>query len=145
MAIVKNRMEKPFFFIMDFEGSYRVLLRHKYFWSTCFWQWKEDPFKSFWNFHKNAFCSFSFLNESKITFSVLMIRLKCTVVHYANLNSSSINNPYLRAVEYASFFFRFLIYVYFNEAFVKSVMKKLSFFNANFQNSFQEYYRILGW
>ena len=105
MAIVKNRMEKPFFFIMDFEGSYRVLLRHKYFWSTCFWQWKEDPFKSFWNFHKNAFCSFSFLNESKITFSVLMIRLKCTVVHYANLNSSSINNPYLRAVEYASFFF----------------------------------------
>ena len=42
--------------------------------------------------------------------------------------------------------FRFLIYVYFNEAFVKNLMKKLSFFNTKFQNSFQDvvYYRVLG-
>ena len=42
--------------------------------------------------------------------------------------------------------FRFLICVYFNEAFVKKFMKELSFFNTNFQNSFQNvvYYRILG-
>ena len=76
-----------------------------------------------------------------------MIHLKCTVTHYANLNSSPINKPYLRAVEYAiSFFFRFLIYVYFNKAFVKNFMKKRSFFNTIFQNSFQDvvYYRILG-
>ena len=33
---------------------------------------------------------------------------------------------------------QFLIYVYFNDAFVKNFMKKLSFFNANFQNSFQD-------
>ena len=31
MAIVKNLMEKPSIFVMDFEGSYEVLLRHKYF------------------------------------------------------------------------------------------------------------------
>ena len=82
-----------------------------------------------------------------------MIHLKCTVVHYANLNSSSINKLYLRAVEYTfsvfcffCFFFRFLIYVYINEVFVKNFMKKLSFFNAKIQNSFQDvvYYRILG-
>ena len=31
MAIVRNLTEKPSFFVMDFEGSYEVLLRHKYF------------------------------------------------------------------------------------------------------------------
>ena len=33
-----------------------------------------------------------------------MIHLKCTAVHYANLNSSFLNKHYLRAVEYAIFF-----------------------------------------
>ena len=28
MIIVKNLMEKPSFFIMDFDGSYEVLLSH---------------------------------------------------------------------------------------------------------------------
>ena len=87
-----------------------------------------------------------FLNERNITISLLMIHLKCTVVHYANLNSSSINKPYLRAIEYAiSFFFRFLIYNYFNEAFAKNLMKKLSIFSTNIQNPFQDvvHYRIL--
>ena len=67
-----------------------------------------------------------------------MIHLKCTDVHYANLNSSSINKPYCKLFR----FFQFLIYVYFSEIFVK----KLSFLNINFQTSFQEvvYYRILG-
>ena len=45
--------------------------------------------------------------------------------------------------------FRFLIYVYFNKhnTFVKNLMKKLAFFNSNFQNSFQYvvYYRIFGY
>ena len=31
MTIVKNLMKKPSFFIMNFEGSNEVLLRHKYF------------------------------------------------------------------------------------------------------------------
>ena len=75
-----------------------------------------------------------------------MIHLTFTAVHYANLNSSSLNKYYLQAVEYTiSFFFPFHIYVCFNDAFIKNFMKKLSFFNANFQNSFQDvvYYRIL--
>ena len=36
-----------------------------------------------------------FLNERNITTSLLMIHLKCTVVHYVNLNSSSKNKPFL--------------------------------------------------
>ena len=52
------------------------------------------------------FVSF-FLNERNIATSILMIHLKCTVVHYATLNSSSINKPYLWAVEYAISFFSF--------------------------------------
>ena len=53
------------------------------------------------------FVSLYFLNERNIATSLLMRHLKCTVVHYANLNSSSINKPYLGAVEYAILFFYF--------------------------------------
>ena len=50
--------------------------------------------------------SLVFVSEVNITTSLLMIQLKCALVHYANLNSSSINKPYLWAVEYViSFFF----------------------------------------
>ena len=81
------------------------------------------------------------LNEGDITTSFLMIHLKCTVMHYNNLNRSSINNPLLRDVEYATLFF----FYFFNEAFVENFIKKLLLFNANFQNSFQDVvdYRIL--
>ena len=41
------------------------------------------------------FVSLFFLNERNITTSLLMIHLKCTVAHYSNLNSSSINKPFL--------------------------------------------------
>ena len=90
------------------------------------------------------FVSMYFLNERNITTSLLMMHLKRTVAHYAYLNPSFINKPYLRAFEYAiSCFFLFLIYDYFNEAFVKNFMKKLSFFNTNFKNSFQDVVYIL--
>ena len=51
------------------------------------------------------FVSLFFLNQRNITTSLLMIHLKCTVVHYANLNSISISKPYLRAFEYAILLF----------------------------------------
>ena len=67
------------------------------------------------------FVSLFFLKERNITTSLLMIHLKCAVVHYANLNSSSINKSFLNygPLNMPFRFFRFLIYVYFNEAFVK--------------------------
>ena len=52
-----------------------------------------------------------------------MIHLKCTVVHYANLNSSILK---LRAVEHA-ISLGFFIYVYFNEAFVKKLSNNYHF------------------
>ena len=72
--------------------------------------------------------SLFFLNKRNITTSFLMMHLKCTVVNYANLNSSSINKPFLnmlfnRPSNMLFRFFQFLIYVYFNEAFVKKFMK----------------------
>ena len=58
MTIVKNVMEKPFFFIIDIVDFYETLLRRKYFRSTYFWQWDNGSLKVFWNFHGNAFCFF---------------------------------------------------------------------------------------
>ena len=58
------------------------------------------------------FVSLFFLNKRNITTSLLMIYLKCTVVHYANLNSSPINKPYFRAVEQAILFFFDFLYMY---------------------------------
>ena len=92
------------------------------------------------------FVSLFFLNERNITTSLFMIHLKCTAVYYANLNSSSINKPFLN---YGSFnmllHFFFISYLcFFKQGFVKNFMKELSFFNKNFQKSFQDvvYYKI---
>ena len=60
---------------------------------------------TFDNETKMDFVSLFFLKERNITSSLLMMHLKCTVVHYDNLNSSSINKLYLRAAEYAISFF----------------------------------------
>ena len=67
----------------------------------------KGPF-DFWIFRGNAFFLCFFLSKRNNATSFLMIHLKCAGVHYANLNTSSINNPYLWAVEYdISFFFSF--------------------------------------
>ena len=58
------------------------------------------------------FASLFFLNQRNIATSLLMINLKCTVVHYANLNSRFISNPYFQAVEYTISFFFFLDFLF---------------------------------
>ena len=85
MTIIKNLMEKPSFFIMDFEGSYEVL---KYLWSSVHTFNNETTalLKFFGIFTEMHFVSLFFLNERNIMTSILMIHLKCTVVHYANTN-----------------------------------------------------------
>ena len=94
--IVKYYLKNPSLFMMNFKSSYyKVLLRHKYFWSKNFWQWNWSPFKVFWNLHGNAFCFLCFLNERNITNSFLMIHLKSAVGHYANLNSSFISKLFI--------------------------------------------------
>ena len=66
-----------------------------------------------------------FQNERNITTFLLVVHLKCTVLHYADLNSSSKNKPFLNygSLNMLFRFFRFLIYVYFSETFVKILMK----------------------
>ena len=98
MTIVKN-------LIMDFEGSNEFLLCHKYFWSTHFWQWNAGPFKTFWNLHGNASCFFIF-SKWNITTSLLMIHLKCTVAHYANLKFKDLKQAIfkLRAIHWICYF-----------------------------------------
>ena len=91
---------------------------------------KRRFFYIFWNLHENAFCFIFFLNKRNITTYPLMIYLKYTAVHYTNLNSSSVNNPFLKYRPLnmlVCFFFRFLIYVYFNKTFFKNFMKKIYF------------------
>ena len=132
MTIVKNLMEKPFFFIMDFQGSYAFLLRHKYFDLHTFDNEMTGLVKCFEISTEMHFVSLVFLNEKYITASLFMIHLKCVVAHYANFNSTSINKSYLRAVKYTiSFFFQFLIYVFFKKAFVKTLCKSHYFLKQN--------------
>ena len=71
------------------------------------------------------FASLFFLKERNMTTSLLMIHLKYAVVHYANLNPNSINKSFWNygPLNMLFCFLRFLIYVCFNEAFVKKFMK----------------------
>ena len=138
MTIVKNLK-------MEFEGSYEVLLPHKYFWSTHFWQWNDGTFNFFFGICTEMnFVSLFFLSEINIATSLLMIHLKCTIVHYANLNSSSVSKPF---VNYGPLNMLFLLFMFIlTRIFSKPFEKRLSFFNTNFNNSFQDVlcYRILG-
>ena len=92
------------------------------FWSAYFLQGNGDQFfKICMDMH---FVSLFFVNERNITTSLLMINLKCAVACYGNLNSSSINKFFLNYGSLNMLFrlFPFLIYFYFNEAFIKKYM-----------------------
>ena len=82
--------------------------------------------------------SLFFLNERKIITSLLMIHLKCAVVRYSNLNSRSINKPYLRAVEYdISFFFDFLFIFIFTRLLQKTLWNNCHFLIQTFKTHFK--------
>ena len=55
---------------------------------------------------------------------------KCIIAHYANLNSSSINKPFLNYEQSHILFsfLRFRIYVYFNEAFCQKLYEETMIF-----------------
>ena len=91
--------------MMDFEGSDEVLVRHNIFDLDSFDSETTALLKVFEIWTEMHFLSLVFRNEKNITTSFLIIQLKCAIVHYANLNLSSINKPYLRAVEYAILLF----------------------------------------
>ena len=91
---------------------------------------KRRHFYVFWKFARICILFlYFFQNERNVTTSLLMSHLKCIVVHYANLNSRSKNKP----LNYGLFnmlfrFFDFLIYVDFNETFVKKTYQITNIF-----------------
>ena len=93
------------------------------------------------------FVSLFFLNKTNITASLLMIHLKCTVINYANLNSSSINKPFLN---YGSSnilfpFFDFLFMFILTRLLSKTFWKNYHFLMQILKIHFKVYYiyRIL--
>ena len=89
------------------------------------------------------FVSLFFLNEGNITISLLITYLKCTVVNYANKNSSSLNKHYLRAVEYAiSFFFDFLFMFILTMLLLKTLWK--NYYLLIQTSKIHLFHRILG-
>ena len=89
------------------------------------------------------FVSLFFLNEGNITISLLITYLKCTVVNYANKNSSSLNKHYLRAVEYTiSFFFDFLFMFILTMLLLKTLWKNYYFLIQT--SKIHLFHRILG-
>ena len=78
---------KNIFDLQIFENEISVHISKKF---------KRVALLIFFEFSRDMhFVSLFFLNERNITISLLMIHLKCAAVHYANLNSSSINKPFL--------------------------------------------------
>ena len=96
--------------------SHQIVLRKFYYVTNVFNLYifdKETALLIFFGICTEMnFVSLFFLNERNITTSLLMIHLKCTFVHYANLNSSSLNKPFLNCgpfnMLFLFFFFNFL-------------------------------------
>ena len=89
------------------------------------------------------FVSLFFLNKRKITTSLLMIHLKCTVVHYANLNSSSRNKPFLNYGPLNMlfcFFFNFLFMFILMKLLSKNLRNNYHFLIQIFKIYFKIYY-----
>ena len=117
MTIVKN-------LIMDFERSFGVLLRQKHFDIDILCHEMLTLFIFFEISTKMHFTSLLFLNQRKITTSLLMIDLKCTVVHYANLNLSFINKPFLNYGCWICYFVFFIFFIYYLCLFERAVFQK---------------------
>ena len=117
MTIAKN-------LIIDFESSWEVLHVINIFALHIFDNETTAIINLFEICTEMHFVSLFFLKEWNFTTSFLMIHSKCGVVHYANLNSSPRNKSFWNygPLNMLFRFFWFLIYVYFNEAFVKKII-----------------------
>ena len=62
---------------------------------TLLTQWNDGSLNLFWNLDGNGFCFFIFSKWKKYHNLTFDDTFKSTVVHYANLNSSSISKPFL--------------------------------------------------
>ena len=108
---------------------------------------KQRLFKIFFKFcTEMCVVSLFFLCARNIATSLLMIHLKRTAGHYANLNSSSIMNKLFLSRGPSNILFCLFVFNFLFMVILTSFCQELSFFDTNFQNSFQDllYYKILG-
>ena len=108
-----------------FWGFLVISTMSQIFLTYTFFKMKWRPFYFFFSFPGYAIWFFIFSKWKKHDNLPLMTHLKCTVANYTNLKWSSKNKPFLNygSLNMLFRFFQFLIYVYFNEAFVKIFMK----------------------
>ena len=132
ITIVIYLMEKPSSLTMDFKGFLKFYYVTSFFNLQIFNNETTVLLKFFEICADMHFVSLICLNERSITTSLLVIDLKCTVVHYANLNSSSINKSFSSWIYYVVFF-QFFVYVTLTRLQSKTVWKSYHFF-TNFQN-----------
>ena len=112
ITIVIYLMEKPSSLTMDFKGFLKFYYVTSFFNLQIFNNETTVLLKFFEICADMHFVSLICLNERSITTSLLVIDLKCTVVHYANLNSSSINKLFLN-YELSNMLFRCFFYFLF--------------------------------
>ena len=87
--------EKTIFFYKGFRGFLRSSATSQIYFDLHAFDNETTALLNFFEISMEIhFLSLFFLNERKVATSLLMIHLKCTVVHYANLNSSSINKKF---------------------------------------------------
>ena len=103
--------------------------------------WNNQTIKQ-WNWHRNDFVFLFFLNERNVVVSLLVIHSKCTVVHYANLNSSSIKKPFLNCWPLNMLFllFWFLILFPLTRLLSKTLFKNYRFLIPNSKILFKMWY-----
>ena len=109
----------------EFWGFLVISTTSKIFLIYTFLKMKRRPFFSICT--DTHFVSLFFLNERNITTSLLMIHLKCTVVHYANLNPSSKNKPILNYGLLKCYFIFFHFFFIFILNFFQKTYEILSF------------------
>ena len=109
---------------------------------------KQRPFKFFLKFARKSIFLYKFCQMREILnpqFFWYFQNVLLWVIENESFTNRLFSNYGL--LNMLLHFFWYLIYSVFQEAFVKKSMKKLSFFNSNFKNPFQDvvYYKKLGY
>ena len=142
-TFAKNLMKRPPAFMIDIKSLYKLLLSHKDLRSRNIWQWNDGLLNIFKNLYGNTFSLFIFIKRKS----------RCNVPFNDTYKMCCYHLFYIMKIEalwnglfeitghqtwcliFLVFFFTFsCLYIIFAENF----MKKLSLFNINFWNSFQD-------
>ena len=134
----KNFMKRSSVFMIDIKSLYKLLLFHKYLRSRNFWQWNDDPLNIFKIFYWNAFSLFVFIkwkNHFNVPFNNTY-KMYCFHLFQRKLKLFETTFSNIRPSNMVSHFIRFFTFSCLYSIFAENFMKKLSFFDIDFWNSF---------